>query len=128
MMNLLFFGIYCFEEYYNFRFIPAGNEPSAVLARAFDECREGQIPRCSAALQAWYPVACSGVFDLKNGFVIGGLDTHVYVGTSQEGKSDILFYLDADKWVSSQQMPACLTGIKLFNMKMESGESWTWIS
>lgn len=35
------------------------------------------------------------LFYLKNGFVIGGLDTHVYVGTSQEGKSDILFYLDA---------------------------------
>ena len=34
------------------------------------------------------------LFYLKNGFVIGGLDTHVYTGTSQEGKSDILFYLD----------------------------------
>ncbi len=49
--------------------IPASNEPSAVLARAFGECREGRyvpvahakcrpkrsvdhIPRCSAALQA----------------------------------------------------------------------------
>ncbi len=36
------------------------------------------------------------LFYLKNGFVIGGLDTHVYTGTLQEGKSDILFYLDAD--------------------------------
>jgi len=36
------------------------------------------------------------LFYLKNGFVIGGLDTHVYRGTSQEGKKDILFYLDAD--------------------------------
>ncbi len=26
--------------------IPASNEPSAVLARAFGECREGHIPRC----------------------------------------------------------------------------------
>lgn len=34
------------------------------------------------------------LFYLKNGFVIGGLDTHVYTGTLQEGKSDILFYLD----------------------------------
>ena len=42
-------------------FIPAGNEPSAVLARAFmtiefillyGECRVGQIPRSSAAHQA----------------------------------------------------------------------------
>lgn len=30
---------------------------------------------------------------IKNGFVIGGLDTHVYTGTTQEGKKDILFYL-----------------------------------
>jgi len=35
------------------------------------------------------------LFYLKHGFVIGGLDTHVYTGTSQEGKKDILFYLDA---------------------------------
>ena len=32
-------------------FIPASNEPSAVLARAYGECREGRIPRSSAALQ-----------------------------------------------------------------------------
>lgn len=37
------------------------------------------------------------LFYLKNGFVIGGLDTHVYVGSSQERTSDILFYFDADK-------------------------------
>lgn len=36
------------------------------------------------------------LFYLENGFVIGGLNTHVYVGTSQEGNSDILFYLDID--------------------------------
>lgn len=35
------------------------------------------------------------LFYLKNGFVIGGLDTNVYKGTSQEGKKDILFYCDA---------------------------------
>lgn len=34
-------------------------------------------------------------FYLKAGFRIGGLDTEVYKGTSQEGKADILFYLDA---------------------------------
>ena len=33
-------------------FIPASNEPSAVHARAFGECREGQVPRSSAAQQA----------------------------------------------------------------------------
>lgn len=34
------------------------------------------------------------LFYLKYGFHIGGLDTDVYKGTKQEGKSDILFYLD----------------------------------
>lgn len=33
-------------------------------------------------------------FYLKNGFEIGGLDTRVYGGTSQEHKKDILFYCD----------------------------------
>lgn len=37
------------------------------------------------------------LFYLENGFVIGGLDTHVYGGTSLEGKSDILFYLDVNQ-------------------------------
>ena len=35
------------------------------------------------------------LFYLHNGFVIGGLDTNVYKGTSQEGKKDILFYCEA---------------------------------
>lgn len=34
------------------------------------------------------------LFYLRCGFVIGGLDTKVYTGTNQEGKSDIIFYLD----------------------------------
>ena len=34
------------------------------------------------------------LFYIKNGFVIGGLDTNVYKGTKQEGKTDILFYMD----------------------------------
>lgn len=37
------------------------------------------------------------LFYLKTGFRIGGLDTEVYKGTSQEGKADILFYLDCLK-------------------------------
>lgn len=36
------------------------------------------------------------LFYLNNGFVIGGLDTKVYTGTSQEGKKDILFYWDVN--------------------------------
>ena len=31
-------------------------------------------------------------FYLKNGFVLGGLDTQVYRGTAQEGKADVHFY------------------------------------
>ena len=36
--------------------------------------------------------ACS--FYIKCGFAIGGLNTRVYTGTRQEGKSDIYFYKD----------------------------------
>ena len=35
------------------------------------------------------------LFYVNTGFRIGGLDTDVYTGTSQEGKSDIYFYKDA---------------------------------
>lgn len=38
------------------------------------------------------PGAC--LFYLNAGFEIGGLDTHVYRGTAQEGKADVLFYCD----------------------------------
>lgn len=34
------------------------------------------------------------LFYLHTGFVIGGLDTMVYEGTRQAGKSDVLFYLE----------------------------------
>lgn len=34
------------------------------------------------------------LFYLRSGFRIGGLDTELYQGTTQEGKADILFYLD----------------------------------
>lgn len=34
------------------------------------------------------------LFYIKTGFRIGGLDTDVYKGSKQEGKADILFYLD----------------------------------
>ena len=33
------------------------------------------------------------MFYLKAGFQIGGFDNHVYKGTSQEGKADVIFYL-----------------------------------
>ena len=34
------------------------------------------------------------MFYLSAGFQIGGFDNHVYNGTSQEGKADIIFYLN----------------------------------
>ena len=34
------------------------------------------------------------LFYLKQGFVIGGFDDHIYRGTPQEGKANIIFYLD----------------------------------
>ena len=36
------------------------------------------------------------LFYLHTGFAIGGFDNHVYNGTSQEGKADVIFYLDAE--------------------------------
>lgn len=34
------------------------------------------------------------LFYIKVGFYIGGFDSNVYKGTKQEGKADIIFYLD----------------------------------
>lgn len=34
------------------------------------------------------------LFYIKAGFHIGGFDSNVYKGTKQEGKSDIIFYMD----------------------------------
>lgn len=34
------------------------------------------------------------LFYIKSGFRIGGFDSELYKGTKQEGKSDIIFYLD----------------------------------
>ena len=34
------------------------------------------------------------LFYIKTGFYIGGFDSNVYKGTKQEGKADIIFYLD----------------------------------
>ena len=42
-------------------FIPASNEPSAVLARAFGECREGHNTKVSKG----HLLLCSGVFDCE---------------------------------------------------------------
>jgi ribosomal protein S18 acetylase RimI-like enzyme len=36
------------------------------------------------------------LFYIKSGFIIGGLNTQVYVGTNQANKSNIFFYLDTE--------------------------------
>ena len=37
------------------------------------------------------------LFSLSEDFELGGLDTHVYRGTAQEGKADVLFYRDCEE-------------------------------
>lgn len=61
--------------------------------------QEGMKIACENGYRGVYTVgqdnnlaACS--FYISCGFEIGGLNTHVYNGTSQEGKSDIYFYKD----------------------------------
>lgn len=65
---------------------------SALMQKAKEVCKahnyfgiytQGQDNNLSACL-----------FYIKTGFRIGGLDTNVYKGTKQEGKADIIFYLD----------------------------------
>ncbi len=42
-------------------FIPASNEPSAVLARAFGECREGQYPTALQRCKFDAPLLAAGL-------------------------------------------------------------------
>lgn len=65
---------------------------SALIQKAKEVCTnkgyrglytQGQDNNLSACL-----------FYLKSGFYIGGFDSNVYKGTSQEGKADIIFYSD----------------------------------
>lgn len=65
---------------------------TALIEKAKEVCKaqgyagiytQGQDNNLSACL-----------FYIKTGFHIGGLDTNVYKGTKQEGKADIIFYLD----------------------------------
>jgi hypothetical protein len=58
---------------------PRAMSQASMLSRIFGDCRESQMPRCPAALQTRYFVACSGVSDncqfntaylLQSGFII----------------------------------------------------------
>lgn len=64
----------------------------ALMEKAKEVCKEKGYRGLYTQGQDNNLSACK--FYIKSGFCIGGLDTNVYKGTSQEGKSDIIFYMD----------------------------------
>ena len=65
---------------------------SALISKARETAGERGYRGVYVTAQDNNATAC--LFYLKNGFRIGGLDTEVYKGTNQEGKSDIVFYIE----------------------------------
>lgn len=65
---------------------------SALLRKAKEVCKARNYAGIYTQGQDNNLAAC--LFYIKTGFRIGGLDTEVYKGTKQEGKADIVFYLD----------------------------------
>lgn len=65
---------------------------TALIQKAKAVCKERGYSGIYTQGQDNNLAAC--LFYIKTGFHIGGLDTNVYKGTNQEGKSDIIFYLD----------------------------------
>ena len=65
---------------------------SALIQKAKELCKAHNYSGIYTQAQDNNLSAC--LFYIKNGFRIGGLDTNVYKGTKQEGKADIIFYLD----------------------------------
>lgn len=64
----------------------------ALVRAAWEEARRRDYRGLYLEAQDSNLNAC--LFYLRAGFVIGGFDNHLYTGTGQEGKGDILFYLD----------------------------------
>ena len=64
----------------------------ALIEKAKEVCKEKGYCGIYAEGQDNNLSACK--FYIKSGFYIGGFDSNVYKGTSQQGKSDIIFYLD----------------------------------
>ena len=62
-----------------------------LIRKAIELVKERNYTGLSVVAQDNNLDAC--LFYLSCGFEIGGLDTAVYQGTSQEGKSDIYFYM-----------------------------------
>lgn len=65
---------------------------TALIQKAKEVCKEHNYSGIYTQGQDNNLSAC--LFYIKTGFCIGGLDTNVYKGTEQEGKADIIFYLD----------------------------------
>lgn len=65
---------------------------SALIERAKQVSREHGYRGIYTQGQDNNLAACN--FYIRSGFYIGGFDNNVYKGTSQEGKADIIFYLD----------------------------------
>lgn len=65
---------------------------SALIEKSKEICRERGYRGLYTQGQDNNLSACK--FYIKTGFYIGGFDSNVYKWTKQEGKSDIIFYLD----------------------------------
>ena len=65
---------------------------SALIEKAKEICKSRNYNGIYTIGQDNNVAAC--LFYINKGFRIGGLDTNVYSGTNQEGKADIIFYLD----------------------------------
>lgn len=91
MQNSLFKYMYLYDLKVNLKYRQKG-----VAKRLMDQAKEIAV---ASGYRGIYTQgqdnnlgAC--LFYIKTGFYIGGLDTNVYKGTKQEGKSDIIFYCD----------------------------------
>lgn len=67
---------------------------TALIRKAKEVCKEHGYSGIYTQAQDNNLAAC--LFYIKTGFYIGGLDTNIYRGTAQEGKADIVFYLDCE--------------------------------
>lgn len=65
---------------------------AALVRKAKEICKARNYAGIYTLGQDNNLAAC--LFYIETGFHIGGLDTNVYQGTNQEGKADIVFYLD----------------------------------
>ena len=65
---------------------------SELIEKAKEVCKANNYSGIYTVGQDNNLAAC--LFYVNMGFCIGGFDTNIYKGTNQEGKADIIFYLD----------------------------------